>query len=324
MTPRMLLLLLLAAGLIIGALAIPMVLPPASNHAGPIVVEIPNGATPDEAGLLLERHGVVASARAFAWASRARGLAVRPGRYQFNAPVYPWYAARILHRGVAAASEIEVTIPEGRRLPEIARILDRAGVVKERDFLGLCRDPALVRELTGRDVESLEGYLFPDTYKFRPDEGAERVIRRMHARLMDVLGPAPPPAFDTHQWLTLASIVEREAAVERERPRIAAVFLNRLKRGMPLAADPTIRYALDKWGTEPVLFSDLEVESPYNTYRHTGLPPGPISSMGAASLEAVRSPLSTNDLFFVARGDGGHLFASTFENHRANIASLGR
>jgi UPF0755 protein len=291
--------------------------PPAT--AGPIIITIAVGATPAEAGVALQNAGVIASARAFVWIVARRGYVIVPGRYHFATPVYPWNAARLLSKGPPPDPHIEVTIPEGKRLPEFAEILERAGVCPAAEFLKAVRDPALVRELLGRDAPDLEGYLFPDTYKFKKGTPAEAIIRRLHARFLERSAGLAAPGLDTHQFVTLASIVEREAAVASERPRIAAVFLNRLKKGMRLEADPTVRFALGKWSNERVLYADLEIESAYNTYRVFGLPPGPISSVGRASLEAVANPMDSDELFFVAETEGRHLFARTYPEHLANI-----
>jgi UPF0755 protein len=187
-------------------------------------------------------------------------------------------------------------------------------------------------------VTSLEGFLFPDTYEFPSDATARDVI----ARMLDTFGQRFTPelreqaraqGLTVYQAVTLASIVEREAVLPEERPIIASVFLNRLRAGMHLNADPTVQYALGYqgeghgWWKRPLLLEDLEVDSPYNTYRHVGLPPGPICNPGLAALEAVVNPADTRYLYFVANdvaGDGSHVFAETLEEHNANIAKYRR
>lgn len=290
-------------------------------EGGPFTVSLPEGADAKTAARILAEAGVIRSAQALEWVIARRGSPIQPGRYVFNTGLYPWTAARYLARGVPAPPEVAVTIPEGKRLPEIAAILDAAGVCDADAFLAAARDPRLVSEFVGEAAPSLEGYLFPDTYKFAPDEDPVRVLRRLHDRFRDRIAGLERPGMTRHQFVTLASIVEREARVSSERPIIAAVFLNRLAKGMRLEADPTVRYALGRWDTAPVLYVDLEVESPYNTYRVFGLPPGPIAAPGRASLEAVASPADTDVLFFVARPDGSHAFAPTFAGHRTNIGT---
>lgn len=291
-------------------------------EGGPFTVLIPENADAETAARMMGEAGVIRSAKALEWVIARRGSAVRAGRYVFNTGLYPWTAARYLARGVPAPPEVTVTIPEGKRLPEIAAILEAAGVCDAEEFLAAAHNPGLVRELIRDAASSLEGYLFPDTYKFAPDEEPARVVRRLHERFRKQVAGLERPDMTLHQFVTLASIVEREARVGSERPVIAAVFLNRLAKGMRLEADPTVRYALGRWDTSPVLYVDLEVASPYNTYRVFGLPPGPIAAPGRASLEAVAHPTDTDVLFFVARPDGSHAFSPTFSGHRANIAEF--
>lgn len=285
---------------------------------------IPEGATTEEIGSLLQDAGVVASARAFVAAERSMKRDAKPGRYVFTSGVYPWVAVRLLAKGPPPPPDTTVVVPEGKRLEEIAEILERSSIASASEFLALARDPLFAKSLLGFDASSLEGFLFPDTYKFRPNTPAEAVIRRMHQRFLEEAAAESNPQLSPLEFVTLASIIEREARLEEERPRIAAVYWNRLRIGMKLEADPTVRYAVDKWDTTPVLFADLESPSPYNTYRVPGLPPGPICSPGRASLDAVAHPLETKELFFVARGDGGHVFAETFRQHRANVTAYRR
>lgn len=287
-----------------GAVAWFAIAPP---DGGPFVVVI-SDTSPRGAGEAIKNAGAIGSAVLFERSAERLGTPIIPGRYVFSTGVYPWTAAKLIAKGPPPPPDILVTIPEGKRLPEIAKILEDSGIVDAREFLKLAR------------AEKLEGYLFPDSYKFRLNTDAQAVIRRMHARFQEQIEGLSRPGMTQHQFVTLASIVEKEAKVPEERPRIAAVFLNRLARGMRLEADPTVRYAVDKWDTTPVLFSDLESPSPYNTYRVSGLPPGPIASVGRASMEAVARPLETNELFFVAREDGSHIFAETFGQHLRNIA----
>jgi UPF0755 protein len=189
----------------------------------------------------------------------------------------------------------------------------------EQTFLEKVHDPRATRSL-GVGAESLEGYLFPDTYFVDANSGAEDLIRRMVGQCLQVVAQLalqrePPFDYSIHELLTLASIVEAEVMIDSERPRVAAVFLNRLKIGWKLQADPTVRYALDKYGVKLTL-DDLEVESDYNTYLHHGLPPGPICNPGEASIRAVFEPLEEcQDLFFVATGMGDHIFSRTEAEH---------
>jgi UPF0755 protein len=168
-------------------------------------------------------------------------------------------------------------------------------------------------------VDTLEGYLFPDTYRFAIGQKEEEIIKIMVNRCLEVASPlyeGYDGSLSFHEVITLASIVEKEAIYDRERPVIAGVFLNRLRIGMRLQADPTVRYVVNEPRSR-VLYRDLEVESPYNTYRYPGLPPGPIASPGVASIRAVIEPADVDYMYFVARGDGTHYFSRTFAEHVA-------
>jgi len=287
-------------------------------QGGPFNVTIAPEASLSEVADLLQEKGVIRSATVFEW---FKPQGIKPGFYVFNRGVYPWYAARVLEKGPPPPPDILVTIPEGKRLVEIAKILQDSGIIEGDEFLQLATSASFIHELVGQPAKTLEGYLFPDSYKFRPKTDARKVIERMYRRLDEQTKDISHIGMTRHEFLTLASIVEKEAKKPEERPRIAAVFINRITRGMRLESDPTVRYAINKWDTVPVLYADLESPSPYNTYRVSGLPPGPISSVGRASLEAVAKPLQTNELFFVAREDGSHVFAENFSQHLANIAT---
>jgi len=182
----------------------------------------------------------------------------------------------------------------------------------------------------GISAASLEGYLFPDTYRFSPDAGCRDVIERMVHRFHSVYESIPfdsgiEQEYTRHQIVTMASIVEKEATVAGERPRIAGVFFNRLRKGYPLGADPTVRYALRKF-SGPLRVSELKTPSPYNTRRFAGLPPGPICSPGRGSLNAAASPLETRELYFVAKWDGSgeHDFSKTNAEHERKKKAIRR
>lgn len=214
-----------------------------------------------------------------------------------------------------------VTFPEGKNIEEMAALAAAQGIPAAA-FQAAARDAALIRDLDP-EAEDLEGYVFPDTYDIsprRPDAASDLVARGVR-RFREVIAPDLPrlPKLDLtlREAITLASLVELETAVGEERPRIAAVFLNRLKRRMPLQTDPTVIYALRKGGAWDgnIRKGDLEIDSSYNTYRYAGLPPGPIASPGRASLRAVFEPAPVADLYFVSRNDGTHHFSATLEEH---------
>jgi UPF0755 protein len=213
-----------------------------------------------------------------------------------------------------------VTIPEGFTLSQIVPLIARVLEVPADSVIAAARDTAHLHRL-GIPTPTLEGYLFPDTYTFLPGTPARAAVGAMVRRFEQVWRPEWTTRLDSismsrHQVVTLASIVEREAKRPDERPVIAGVYRNRLRSGMRLEADPTVQYARGIH-TNRVLFKDLDVDSPYNTYRNVGLPPGPIASPGAASLQASLYPTDVPYKFFVAYPDGRHVFTVDFAQHTA-------
>jgi UPF0755 protein len=232
-----------------------------------------------------------------------------------------------------------ITIPEGWRAEEIAQYLESRGVLDAETFIRIASDPALIGQYPAlRNAQSLEGYLFPDSYDFARDLTSEQLVRTLVSQFERRVGESvrakgAEQGLSVHGLVTLASIIEREAVDADERPLISAVFHNRLERGMPLQADPTTQYALVPFGIltpgrsywkRDLTQADLRSESPYNTYRVGGLPPGPICNPGLASIEAAAGPANRPYLYFVAKGDGTHLFAETLEEHNRNVARAGR
>ena len=204
---------------------------------------------------------------------------------------------------------------------QVGEVLARDKVVDLADFLNVVEDAAMFRPAFQwfPETQSVEGYLFPDTYHFELDRDASQIVQQFLMRFESVVVPiyrtsSAQEFFTLHEVVTLASIVEKEAVIMEERPIIAAVFRNRLARGMKLGADPTVKYALGDFELK-LSRSALASISPYNTYVHYGLPPGPICSPGADSIRAVLSPASVDYLFFVARGDGTHEFTKTYADH---------
>ena len=223
-----------------------------------------------------------------------------------------------------------VTVPEGWTVYDIAADLERQNICSREDFLAAARDTSLIADLTPH-ATSLEGFLFPSTYEFTRHTSCAQIAQRMveHFRTVwDSLGASPssahPGDLTTAEVVVLASLVERETPVAEERPVVASVFYNRLRRGEPLQCDPTVHYALQMEGRPPkdVRPADLLVQSPYNTYLHRGLPPGPIANPGAASLKAALEPATTDYYYFVANDRGGHTFSRTLAEHNRNVARL--
>ncbi|HUP20513.1 MAG TPA: endolytic transglycosylase MltG [Gemmatimonadota bacterium] len=307
---------------------------PPSEEAAPVRITVEPGTSVRAIGRRLEDEGVVRSALLFeAWV-RARGDA---GRIQ--AGTYELPRDRSLPAVVEALVEgrtilVAVTVPEGYRLEQTAAAVARALPVDSAAFIAAVTDPALVDSLlpdslVGAGAVTLEGYLFPETYRVDPSIGTRDLTRLMVAHFWREFGPSWRARADSlgrsvHEIVTLASIVEEEARVPDERTVIAGVFWNRLDIGMPLEADPTVQYSLGGH-RERVLYRDLEVDSPYNTYRVAGLPPGPISSPGRSALEATMWPDSVPYLFFFATGEGGrHTFSETFAEHNRKRREMNR
>jgi UPF0755 protein len=243
------------------------------------------------------------------------------GEYRFEGPQTIPQVLRKVTRGEVVARA--VTLIEGMNLEETAAALAAAEFGSAQNFERAMRDPAPIRDLDS-GAPDLEGYLFPDTYSFAKGTSEAAIVatlvRTFRARWRDVTpGPGAPPT--VRDRVTLASIVEKEAQLDEERPVIAGVYANRLRIGMALYADPTVIHALKRLGrwngnlTRP----DLELDDPYNTYRFPGLPPGPICSPGAASLAAAAAPADVPYLYFVSRNDGSHVFSTTLAEHNRNV-----
>ena len=274
----------------------------------------------------LQRVGIIRSQAGFLVLARMMRLdrSVKAGQYSFRLGVTVPALLRALDRGMYGLNL--VTIPEGLMVSETAALIEREVGIPAASLESLAKDPVLLDSLEV-GAPSLEGWLAPDSYEWLPGTSPDVVLRTMVARTRDRVQRATagydslPLGMNAHEVLTLASIVESESHAKEERPHIARVYLNRLDRGMLLQADPTVGYALGRGPRSRLTFKDLRVASPYNTYRHEGLPPGPICSPGLAAIEAVmNATVGAKDLYFVARGQGHHLFAPTYEAHLANIA----
>ena len=288
------------------------------SGTGEVRVLVPRGATLRVAAESLEKAGVVNNATAFRVYGMLRGSdrSIRAGTYVFKRPV-SWGEVLDDLRG-GKSLEHAITIPEGWSLlqivPQLARVLE----VPVDSVQAAVRDTALLRAL---DVPAptLEGYLFPDTYVFPDGTTARAAVRVMVDRFQRVWQPEwnqrlQALAMSRHDVMALASIVEKEARLPEERPVIAAVYLNRLKTGMLLQADPTVQYAHGKHVAR-VLYKDLEIDSPYNTYKYKGLPPGPIASPGRPAILAALNPANVPYTYFVAYPDGHHEFTTSFAAH---------
>ncbi len=323
--PRRWAMLLLAIGGL--AVASDLLLP-----AGPFpprerrVVLVRRGQTLREISGELQRVGLLRGTLGFQVLARLMHVdrGIKAGQYSFRPGITVPALLRAFARGMSGLSL--VTIPEGLTVREVGAILAAHLGATPGAFDSLARDRGLLDSL-GIEAPSLEGYLAPETYEFLPGTPPEVALRTMAARqqslLLDLTAgiDSLPLGLSLHQVLTLASIVESEAQVDVERARIAKVYLNRLARHMLLQADPTVAYALGMNPRSRLYLSQLRTVSPFNTYRNPGLPPGPICNPGRRSIEAAVHPSEGGrELYFVARGEGRHLFAVTYEQHLANIA----
>lgn len=301
--------------------------PAAREGSAPAEVVVEAGTTVRELGRRLDERGVIRSALLFELWLRARGDAsrIQAGTYRLPSDRSLPTVIDMLVEGETVL--VEVTIPEGLRLEQVAGIVERSLGADSADFVAAATDSVLADSL-GVSAPTLEGYLFPETYRVDPSTSAREMVGIMTEQFRDVFdhawrARAESLGFTIDQIVTLASIVEEEARVPDERPTIAGVFWNRLYKGMRLEADPTVQYALGGH-RKRVLYRDLEVDSPYNTYRNAGLPPGPIASPGRSALEATLYPDSVPYLYFVAIGDSGrHAFSETLAEHEARRRAVG-
>lgn len=277
---------------------------------------------------LLKDAGVIQDRFLFLLFTHLRGSSdrLKAGEYQFTSSMGLLDVIRILEEGRVLVHK--VAIPEGSSLWQIAGLLDAEGLVDRDRFLELARDPTVASYYVA-EAESLEGFLFPDTYHFIKGIKEEVIIDTMVHRFFRAFTGedelrARQHGMSLYEVVTLASIIEKEALVDREKPIIAAVFYNRLRRGMRLQADPTVLYGRRRQGR--IRYRDLRARHPYNTYVHYGLPPGPIASPGTASLNAALDPAQVKYLYFVSKNDGTHHFSRTLKEHNRAVRKyqLGR
>ncbi len=276
----------------------------------------------------LQRHGVLRDEWIpLVYLKFLRGRdSLKAGVYEFDKPLSPVEVIDKLVRGDVVLKTI--TVREGLDRFAVAKLFADEGLGTETTWDTATRNADLIRDLAP-EAESLEGYLFPDTYKFDPGTPAPVIVQQMVANFRKHWGneiALITTGLDAHQTVTLASIIETEAQQPQERPVVASVYINRVRRRMLLGADPTVIYALKlagRWDGN-IRKADLQIDSPYNTYRKPGLPPGPIANPGLASLRAAAAPATTPYLYFVARNDGSHVFSTTNEEHNRNVEKYQR
>ncbi len=288
-------------------------------------VELPSGSGSAAIGQRLVSAGIIRDTPTFRialWMS-GQGRRLKAGEYRFDRAMTPFDVVDKLARGDVYV--IAVTFPEGLTIADMAPIVESHGLGTAAAFKQAASNPSLVRALDP-EAKDLEGYLFPETYNVSRHTDPAKLAALMVSRFEHVFTPAMREAaaarhMSVRQIVTLASIVEKETARADERPLVAAVYTTRLRIGMPLQCDPTVIYALARAGryTGNIHKDDLSFDSPYNTYRYPGLPPGPIASPGRASLEAALHPSDADYLYFVSRNDGSHEFARTLDEHNRNV-----
>ncbi|NKB82289.1 MAG: endolytic transglycosylase MltG [Nitrospirales bacterium] len=311
-------------GILLGAVweaYIALLSPPAVPYFAQIV-DIPRGTSLSHVAGLLHNSHLIRDKEAFVWMGRLSGAErkIISGEYALDTEMD---ASAILSKIVnGTVVQHAVTIPEGYSLIQVAGLLEEKRLINRQAFLHTARDQAFIQSL-GLHVSSLEGYLFPDTYYFARPVNPKTVIQSFIRRLQETLTAdlkhrAKDMGMPIHAVLTLASIIEKETANSDERNLISGVFHNRLRQNIPLQSDPTVVYALRAFDGN-ITKQDLRVNSPYNTYRVLGLPPGPIANPGKAAIEAALYPATTDFLYFVSRNNGSHKFSATLDEHNQAV-----
>jgi UPF0755 protein len=319
---------LLAALILLGLPAVVLIAiyrQPIPTYSEEKFVEIPKGASTMRIGELLEGAGLLRSPlQAWLWRAAHPKAKLQAGEYLFRKETTLDQVLGKIARGDVYFGQL--TIPEGSSLYDIARILDAEKLLSGAEFIAAAKDPSLIRDLDSQ-APTLEGYLFPSTYRLPRKLTAQGLCLRLTKQFRETwlsLKTTRSP----HEIVTLASLVEKESAAPEERPRIAGLFSNRLKKGMKLECDPTVIYAalVENRYRGTIYKSDLANQSPYNTYQHTGLPPGPIANPGLESLKAALNPAATEDIFFVAQpgSTGHHVFSKSLADHNRAVEAYRR
>jgi UPF0755 protein len=290
-----------------------------------VVVTIPQGSNAAQTADILAKAGLIRSPDAFIWAVKIRSKLRKPvnikaGEQALDPSLSVWELLTLLEKG--NFKYYPFTLPEGLTIYDVAQAIETAGLGRASDFLALCRDPAFIKTL-GIESNSLEGYLFPETYNFPKNTALKSIIKAMTDQFWRVWekyeAKAAVKNLSLKQVLILASIVEKETGAAFERPIIASVFFNRLTKKMKLQTDPTVIYGLLPNFNGNITRADLENPHPYNTYVIAGLPPGPIANPGEEAIKAVLNPTPGNFLYFVSKNDGTHHFSETLTEHNRMV-----
>ena len=315
--------LFMIGALICGFIAYHFVNTKPSGDESPVVFEVAFGKSFRTIAEELEQKRLIQNAKLFTLFARLRGGTARMkvGEYILRRNMTPAQVLAVITSGKSRGRAF--TVAEGLNLFEIADLYEQGGFGDKSVFLGLCRDRQFIKSLLGVERDSLEGYLFPETYQLTKYTSAKDLLKSMVSRFQLVYKEVLPESeidnsLNQHQIVTLASIIEKETGAPHERPRISSVFHNRLKKGMRLQTDPTIIYGIaEKDGKTIYKISRADISTPtrYNTYVIRGLPPGPIANPGREALLAAVRPEQTEDLFFVSQNDGTHVFSNDYETH---------
>ena len=307
---------LIVAGLLFFKASLPM-----SDNTQPQVFEVKSGMTLKQVSQELFRQNLIRSANAFQAIAliQDKEKLIKVGEYYISPSMLP---AEILQRITSGKTVLHsITIPEGYRITEIANLLEEKDLADKNIFLQEAKNVEL---LEGIPTSSLEGYLFPDTYHFGKRTTEAAIINKMvetfkeRALKQEFLKRAEDLGFSYHEIITLASLIEKETGKDSERKQISSVFHNRLKKNMLLQTDPTVIYVIDIFDGN-IRKRDLNIDSPYNTYRYKGLPPGPIANPGLKSIIAALYPATTSNLYFVSKQDGSHKFSATLNEHNRAV-----
>jgi UPF0755 protein len=321
---KRLLLVLVILALLGGGAAFVSVYAPYQGFREPVIVEFPKGTSTQAMAAQLEQQGVIRYAWQFLVARAVQpGKRLQAGEYRFARPDTAWNVLNRIARGDVFF--YEVAVPEGSNMFDIAAIVGRLDFLSAPEFLRAARNPALIRDLAP-EAPTLDGYLFPATYRVTRSTTVKQLCAMMTGQFRKHWGELQAghsERIPVNATVTLASLVEKETAQPDERPIVASVYENRLRKQMTLDCDPTTIYAalLDERYRGTIYRSDLQSDNAYNTYRHAGLPPGPIANPGVAALRAALAPAETNYLYFVAKADGsgGHQFSETMAEHNLAV-----
>lgn len=308
---------------------------PYSTSDEPLIIDVPMGSSIKKIGEILEDNKIIKSANAFYFYAKGKGaLDLRAGTYQLSPSMSLDNIISVLEEGKVYVENVKFTVPEGFTVEKIADLLQAKGLVDREEFLQAVNNEDFSSDVwfinhipkEAKVKYKMEGFLFPKTYSVKKDASAKDIILMMLKQTekefpKEWLGELQKRKVTFHDAITLASIIEREAVVDAERSKIAQVYYNRIRTGMKLQADATVQYSLGEQ-KERILYSDLEIDSLYNTYKYKGFPPGPIANPGIEAIKAAVFPETHDYLFYVTKkdGSGGHYFAKTFNEHKENIA----